>query len=66
MLVLSRKVADQIVIAGRIRITVARLAGNRVSLAIEAPDDVSILRGELASRERAPERLPSVTELQTA
>lgn len=47
MLILRRKVGQQIVIAGRIRVTVNRVEGNRVSLGFEAPDDVRILRGEL-------------------
>ena len=66
MLVLTRKVDDQIIIAGRIRITVSRLAGSRVSLAIEAPNDVSILRGELVPRERADPNPSRAIELQTA
>lgn len=66
MLVLTRKIDDQIIIAGRIRITVSRLVGNRVSLAIEAPDDVSILRGELVARERAAQPPPRAIALQTA
>ena len=47
MLVLSRKIGQRIVIDGRISIVVQRVAGNRVSIGIEAPDDVHILRGEL-------------------
>lgn len=47
MLVLSRKIGEQIVVGDRVVITVQRLAGNRVSLGIEAPPEVSILRGEL-------------------
>ncbi len=47
MLVLSRRAGEELVIAGNIRIVVNRVAGNRVTLGIEAPDDVRILRGEL-------------------
>ncbi len=47
MLVLSRKVGEKIVIGDGITVTVQRVAGGRVSLAIEAPRDVRILRGEL-------------------
>jgi carbon storage regulator len=47
MLVLSRKVGEKIVVGDDITITVQRVAGGRVSLAIEAPRDVRILRGEL-------------------
>ena len=47
MLVLRRKKDQSLVINGNIRITVARVDGNGVRLAIEAPDQVSIVRGEL-------------------
>lgn len=47
MLVLRRKKDQSLVIGGNIRITVARVDGNGVRLAIEAPDQVSIVRGEL-------------------
>ena len=47
MLVLSRKIGEEIIIDGDIRIIVNRISGNRVSLAIEAPSDVRVMRGEL-------------------
>jgi len=47
MLVLSRKVGQRIVINHNITIVISRIAGNRVQIGIEAPDDVPILRGEL-------------------
>ena len=47
MLVLSRKTGERIHIGDDIIIEVRRVAGNRVSLALEAPADVRILRGEL-------------------
>ena len=47
MLVLSRKMGERIHIGDDIIIEVRRVAGNRVSLALEAPADVRILRGEL-------------------
>jgi carbon storage regulator len=48
MLVLSRKVGDKIVIGDKITVTLVRLAGNRVSIGVDAPDDVRVMRGELA------------------
>jgi carbon storage regulator CsrA len=53
MLVLSRKVGERIFIGENIMIEVRRVAGNRVTIALEAPRDVRILRGELehAARE---------------
>jgi carbon storage regulator len=47
MLVLSRKVGDKLVIDGNITVQIVKIQGNRISLGIVAPSDVSILRGEL-------------------
>ena len=47
MLVLSRKRGQSVVIGNDIRIVVQRVNGNRVTLGIEAPAHVHILRGEL-------------------
>lgn len=47
MLVLSRKLDEEIVIAGNIRISVLRIAGNTVRIGIDAPKDIHIVRGEL-------------------
>ncbi|ELP35465.1 carbon storage regulator [Rhodopirellula baltica] len=49
MLVLSRKVDEKLVIGDNVVITVSKISGNRVSIAIDAPRDVSIQRGELTS-----------------
>lgn len=49
MLVLSRRADEKIVIdGGKIVINVVRIRGDKVQLGIEAPEDVRILRGELA------------------
>lgn len=47
MLVLSRKEGEKLVIGEDIVITVNRIAGNRVAIGIDAPREVSIVRGEL-------------------
>lgn len=47
MLVLSRKVSERIYIGEDIFIEVRRVAGNRVTLAVNAPREVRVLRGEL-------------------
>jgi carbon storage regulator len=47
MLVLSRKSGERIRIGENITIEVRRVAGNRVTLALDAPRTVRILRGEL-------------------
>jgi carbon storage regulator CsrA len=47
MLVLSRKVGEEIVIGNNIRLVVTRIAGERISIGISAPNSTRILRGEL-------------------
>ena len=47
MLVLSRRVGERLVISDNITVVVQRVAGRRVSIGIEAPDEVRIVRGEL-------------------
>jgi carbon storage regulator len=47
MLVLSRKKNQQIVIDGRVTVTVLDVRGNTVRLGIEAPVEVSIHREEI-------------------
>ena len=47
MLVLSRKVGERLVIGENITVVVTKVAGNRVTLGIEAPNDVRVVRAEL-------------------
>jgi carbon storage regulator CsrA len=47
MLVLSRKVGEKLVIGDNITLTINRISGNRVTIGIEAPGSVKIVRGEL-------------------
>ena len=47
MLVLSRKRGEKIYVGEDIVLEVRRVAGNRVTVAIDAPKSVRILRGEL-------------------
>ena len=47
MLVLTRRAGESIRIGDEIEVVVRRVAGNRVTVAIDAPRDVRILRGEL-------------------
>jgi len=47
MLVLSRKVGEKLVIDGNITVEVVKVQGNRITIGIQAPADVKVLRGEL-------------------
>lgn len=47
MLVLSRKVGEEILIGDNVRLIVNRVSGNRVTIGIDAPKNVHIVRGEL-------------------
>lgn len=47
MLVLSRKLQQEIVIGDHVKITVLKVKGNTVRLGIEAPRSVRVMRGEL-------------------
>jgi carbon storage regulator len=48
MLVLSRKIGEQVVIDDNIRVTVLAINGQTIRLGFEAPRNVPILRAELA------------------
>jgi carbon storage regulator len=54
MLVLSRKMGEQIVIDHEIEVTVIRIRGGKVQLGISAPDNVTILREEVLHRFEEP------------
>ncbi len=54
MLVLSRKPGEKIIIGNDITLTVVEVKGNRVRLAFDAPNQICILRGELACRQDDP------------
>ncbi len=47
MLVLSRKAGEKLRIGDDITVTVAKIAGNRVRIGIDAPENVRIVRAEL-------------------
>jgi carbon storage regulator len=50
MLVLTRRLGEEIVIAGDIRVTILALTGQKVRLGIEAPASVQVVRQELRER----------------
>ncbi len=47
MLILSRKKFETINIGDDIRIVIQNISGNRVQIGIEAPKEITVLRGEL-------------------
>jgi len=47
MLLLRRRLGESIVIGGNVRITISELRGGAVRLAIQAPSDLPVYRGEL-------------------
>ncbi|MEO1496546.1 MAG: carbon storage regulator [Planctomycetota bacterium] len=47
MLVLSRKETQRIRVGDSIVVTIVKIAGDKVRVGIEAPDDVLVLRDEL-------------------
>jgi carbon storage regulator len=47
MLVISRKLGEEIVIGGKVRVRIVRVSGSRASLAVEAPTTVSVDRAEI-------------------
>jgi len=53
MLVLTRKTQEQIQIGDNVTITVFRIKGNTVRVGIEAPQEIRVVRGELAEKENA-------------
>lgn len=53
MLVLLRKIGESIVIDGRVLITVSKVRSTSVSLAIAAPEEVRVDRGEVHVRRKS-------------
>ncbi len=51
MLVLSRKINEEVIIDGRIRVQILQIKGGTIRVGISAPDEVKILRGELQPTE---------------
>ena len=53
VLVLTRKLKQELVIGGHIRVIVLSVSGNRVQLGIEAPEEVAVDRAENCENRRA-------------
>lgn len=56
MLVLSRKLNQEIVIGENVKVTVLKIKGNTVRLGIEAPRNVRVVRGELPKHDDQPQQ----------
>lgn len=52
MLILTRKIGEEVVIDGNIIITVMDIKGGRIKLAFKAPDDVSIIRPDAMNKRK--------------
>lgn len=48
MLVISRKAGESIVISDNIRITIVNLGNDKVTIGIDAPKEIRVIREELA------------------
>jgi carbon storage regulator len=58
MLVLSRRLGEAIVIAGKVRVVVAEIGGRTVRLGVQAPPDVIVDREEVHAFKEALTRGP--------
>jgi carbon storage regulator len=53
MLVLTRRIGEEIVIGGNIHVSVVAIQGNKVRIAIRAPEAVTVDRLEIHQRRRS-------------
>lgn len=51
MLILARKESQTLTIGDNITVTIVRIAGGKVTLGIEAPNEVSIVRDDAKDKE---------------
>ncbi|MCS7166013.1 MAG: carbon storage regulator [Gemmatales bacterium] len=62
MLVVTRKVGEQIIVGDKVIVTVLEVRGRQAKIGIQAPDSVAIVRAELLTREP---RLPTAADGET-
>ena len=62
MLVLTRKIGEEIVIDGDIRISLVAIQGNKIRLGITAPADVTVDRAEIHARRQEFAEVPVSVE----
>ena len=63
MLVLTRKVGEEILIGDSIKIKVIEISGSKVKLGIDAPAEMRIYREEILERVRRENRFAATWEL---
>jgi carbon storage regulator len=63
MLVLTRKVGEEILIGDQINIKVIEISGNKVRLGIDAPVSMRIYREEILARVKSENRFAAEWEL---
>ena len=61
MLILTRSLGEKIRIGDNITVRITAVHGNQVRIGIDAPQDVLILREEVADRENQSARMTSAT-----
>lgn len=62
MLVLTRKAGEKLVIDGNITVEVVKIQGNRITLGIQAPSNVKIMRTELNQPKVIPQTIEIMVE----
>lgn len=62
MLILSRKEAEKVYLGNDIVLTIIRVAGDKVRIGIEAPNNVRVLRNELQKNDE-PKELSNVVQV---
>ncbi len=55
MLVLTRKIGEQIIVAGNIRISIVEVGLGRVKIGVDAPRSVTVDRGEIHDKKQGQE-----------
>jgi carbon storage regulator CsrA len=58
MLVLTRKIGDEIIIGGNIRVKIVSVKGDRIRIGIDAPTEVTVNRAEIQERKNVSRKTP--------
>ncbi len=60
MLILTRRVAESLVIGDNVTVTVLDVKGGRVRIGVNAPRDVAVNREEISEKTRRGHQMPRV------